>query len=93
MARPVDAANQTFSFVELKGVEPPFPLVGTFHDDRRRDSSITVYWKIAARWSRPVLLEKSNLKIGDRIRVGEADFEIRATIRPRARRQRARFSV
>ena len=30
MARPIDAANQTFGFVELKGIEPPFPLVGKF---------------------------------------------------------------
>ena len=30
MARPVDEANQTFVFVELKGIEPPFPLVGNF---------------------------------------------------------------
>jgi putative ABC transport system permease protein len=30
MARPVETSNQTFSFVELKGVEPPFPLVGEF---------------------------------------------------------------
>src|SRR5690349_5974317 len=30
MARPSDPANQTVDFVELKGIEPPFPLVGTF---------------------------------------------------------------
>ena len=30
MARPSDPANQTLEFVELRGIEPPFPLVGTF---------------------------------------------------------------
>ena len=78
MARPVDASNQTFSFIELKGVEPPFPLVGTFtmtgggqFDYRLLENRGAVV--------APVLLEKLNLKIGDKIRVGEADFEIRAT--------------
>ena len=30
MTRPVDEANESFSFIELKGIEPPFPLVGNF---------------------------------------------------------------
>ena len=30
MARPIDAANQSFGFIELKGIEPPFPLVVKF---------------------------------------------------------------
>src|SRR5215204_4846674 len=32
-ARPVDPANENVKFVELKGVEPPFPLVGYFELD------------------------------------------------------------
>ena len=28
MSKPVDTANESLSSVELKGVEPPFPLVG-----------------------------------------------------------------
>ncbi len=77
MARPVAAANQTFSFVELKGIEPPFPLVGTFtmtgggqFDYRLLENRGAVV--------APILLEKLGLKIGDKIRIGEADFEIRA---------------
>src|SRR5678816_2400351 len=31
MARPSDPANETLEFIELKGVEPAFPLVGTFN--------------------------------------------------------------
>ncbi|HJS50574.1 MAG TPA: ABC transporter permease, partial [Pyrinomonadaceae bacterium] len=30
MARPVDSANENVRIVELKGIEPPFPLVGNF---------------------------------------------------------------
>src|SRR5947209_285316 len=31
MARPVDPANENIEFIELKGIEPPFPMVGTFN--------------------------------------------------------------
>lgn len=30
MVRPSNAAGEGLQFVELKGIEPPFPLVGTF---------------------------------------------------------------
>src|SRR5436190_3327107 len=30
MARPAEASNESLEFIELKGIEPPFPLVGTF---------------------------------------------------------------
>src|SRR5256885_11525911 len=30
MARPVDPKNESLEFIELKGIEPPFPLVGEF---------------------------------------------------------------
>ena len=30
MARPADPGNISVKFVELKGIEPPFPLVGSF---------------------------------------------------------------
>src|ERR1043166_2479466 len=32
MARPADPSNETLEFIELKGIEPAFPLVGTFRD-------------------------------------------------------------
>src|SRR3954468_6694649 len=31
MARPSDPANTSLEFVELKGIEAPFPLVGSFY--------------------------------------------------------------
>src|SRR5688572_16359024 len=30
MARPADPANESLEFIELRGIEPSFPLVGTF---------------------------------------------------------------
>jgi putative ABC transport system permease protein len=78
MARPLDAANQTFSFVELKGIEPPFPLVGAFSMTGSEPFDFKLLENRGAVIA-PILLEKLNVKIGDKIRIGEADFEIRAT--------------
>lgn len=77
MARPVDRANENFSFVELKGIEPPFPLVGAF---TMLDGKPFDYKLLENRGAvvAPILLEKLNIKIGDKIRIGEAEFEIRA---------------
>ncbi|MGI8885052.1 MAG: ABC transporter permease, partial [Pyrinomonadaceae bacterium] len=78
MARPADAGNETLSPVELKGIEPPFPLVGNFKisggspfDFKLLENGGTVV--------SPLLLDDLNLKIGDVIRIGEGEFEIRAT--------------
>ncbi len=79
MARPVDPSNEAVKFIELKGIEPPFPLVGTFtlssgepFDFKLLENNGVVIAK--------GLLEELNLKIGDKIRIGEGEFEIRATI-------------
>ena len=75
MASPADTANPNTKLVELKGIEPPFPLVGNFEmadgkpfDFRLLDNNGAVVAKI--------LLEDLNVKIGDRIRIGEAEFQI-----------------
>jgi putative ABC transport system permease protein len=78
MARPSSAAQEGLQFVELKGIEPPFPLVGTFTLSDGRPFDFKLLENRGAVVA-PLLLEKLNLKIGDRIRIGEADFEIRAT--------------
>lgn len=78
MARPVDAANPTFGFVELKGIEPPFPLVGKFTLSDGKPFDFKLLENKGAVVA-PILLEKLNVKIGDKIRIGEADFQIRAT--------------
>jgi putative ABC transport system permease protein len=76
MASPIDAANPNTRLVELKGIEMPFPLVGNFEmadgtpfDFRLLENNGAV----AAR----IILEDLDIKIGDRIRIGEAEFQIR----------------
>lgn len=78
MTRPIDESNQTLSFIELKGVEPPFPLVGSF---TLSDGSPFDFKLLENNGAivQPILLEDLNLKVGDKIRIGEADFQIRAT--------------
>ena len=78
MARPADAQSEGLQFVELKGIEPPFPLVGEFKLSGDKPFDFNLLENRGAIVP-PVLLEKLNLKIGDKIRVGESDFEIRAT--------------
>ena len=78
MARPLDAANRTFSFVELKGITEGFPLVGSFKLSNGQPFDYKILENngiIVA----PILLEKLNVKVGDKLKLGDAEFEIRAT--------------
>lgn len=77
MARPVDASNENLSFVELKGIESPFPLVGKFTLTNGEPFDFKLLENQGAVVA-PILLEDLQVKIGDKIRIGEADFEIRA---------------
>lgn len=77
MARPDDPGNESLSFVELKGIEPPFPLVGEFRvaggsafDFKQLDNGGAIV--------SPLLLDDLKVKVGDRIKIGEQTFEIRA---------------
>ncbi|MCC6326897.1 MAG: ABC transporter permease [Acidobacteria bacterium] len=76
MASPADRSNPNTRLVELKGVEPPFPLVGDF---RMADGSpfdfrlLENNGAVVAR----ILLEDLQVKPGDRIKIGEQEFEIR----------------
>ncbi|MDQ3321195.1 MAG: FtsX-like permease family protein [Acidobacteriota bacterium] len=78
MARPANSDDEGLQFVELKGIEPPFPLVGEFilSGGKPFDFKLLENRGVVVP---PILLEKLNVKIGDKIRIGEADFEIRAT--------------
>lgn len=78
MARPSEATQEGLQFVELKGIEPPFPLVGTFKLSDGKPFDFTLLENRGAVVA-PLLLERLNLKIGDKIRIGEIDFQIRAT--------------
>ncbi len=78
MAKPLEASNQNFKAVELKGIEPPFPLVGNFTLSDGKPFDFKLLENRGAVVA-PILLEDLGVKIGDKIRIGEADFEIRAT--------------
>lgn len=76
MASPVDPANPNTKLVELKGIEPPFPLVGQFvmadgssFDFRLLENNGAVVAKI--------LLEDLNVKVGDKIKIGDVQFQVR----------------
>jgi putative ABC transport system permease protein len=76
MARPADETKSGSMMLELKGVEPTFPLVGEFRlsDGRAFDYALL---QNGGALASPLLLERLNLKIGDRLRIGAQDFEIR----------------
>ncbi|MEJ7618870.1 MAG: ABC transporter permease [Pyrinomonadaceae bacterium] len=65
--------------VELKGIEAPFPLYGEFllADNRTFDHALLAgNGAVVA----PLLLERLNLRVGDSIRIGTTDFEIRGVL-------------
>lgn len=78
MARPSDAANERVRLVELKGVEPPFPLVGSFELDGGTAFDHSILQNNGAVVAR-ILLEDLAIKVGDKIKIGEGEFEIRAS--------------
>ena len=78
MARPADPTNERLRMIELKGIEPPFPLVGDFELDGGEAFDHALLANNGAVVAR-ILLEDLNVAVGERIRIGEADFEIRAS--------------
>ncbi|MDM7922142.1 MAG: ABC transporter permease [Pyrinomonadaceae bacterium] len=78
MARPSDPANENLRLVELKGIEPPFPLVGEFQLDGGKAFDHSLLENNGAVVAR-ILLEDLNVKVGDKIKIAEGEFQIRAT--------------
>ena len=78
MARPSDPANETLEFVELKGIEPSFPLVGSFTLSSGEPFDFKLLNNHGALIAK-VLIEELKVKIGDRLRIGETEFQIRGT--------------
>jgi putative ABC transport system permease protein len=78
MTRPIDDSSETLSFVELKGIEPPFPLVGKFTTSDGKAFDFKLLENNGAVVS-PLLLDDLKVKVGDKIKIGDGIFEIRAT--------------
>ncbi len=76
MASPADPENPNTRLIELKGIEPPFPLVGDFVMD---DGSAFDFRLLEGHGAvvAKILLEDLNVSVGDAIRIGEAEFKIR----------------
>ena len=77
-ARPTDDSNETIGVISLKGIESNFPLVGHFSLSSKKPFDYKILQNNGAVIASD-LLKKLNLKIGDKIRIGEADFEVRET--------------
>lgn len=77
MARPSDGANESIEFVELRGVEESFPLVGTFTLSGGEPFDFKLLENKGAVGAK-ILLEELNIKIGDRLRIADGEFELRA---------------
>ncbi len=78
MTRPIDDSSETLSFVELKGIEPPFPLVGKFTVSDGKAFDFKLLENNGAVVS-PLLLDDLKVKVGDKIKIGDGIFEIRET--------------
>ena len=77
MARRLDASEQVL--IELKGIDQAYPLAGELRiepDGRGRAAALAGNGAIVD----PILLERLQLKIGDRMQLGKSEVEIRATI-------------
>lgn len=76
MASPVDSSNPNTKLVELKGIEPPFPLVGEFVMDDGTPFDFSLLENNGAVVAK-ILLEDLNVKAGEKLKIGEAEFQIR----------------
>ena len=80
MLRPADPAREGALMVEVKGVDAGFPLYGEFllEEGRRFDFSLVERGGAVVA---PLLLERLSLRVGDRVMLGEKEFEIRGVTR------------
>ena len=78
MARPSDTANESLEFIELKGIEPPFPLVGTFKLSNCEPFDFKLLENKGAVMAK-ILLEELKVKVGDKLKIGESEFRITGT--------------
>ncbi len=92
MARPLDESRKATTMVELRAVEEGFPFYGRMelaggvpyaHDLLKGRGALV----------RPELLTRLGARVGDRIRIGEASFEIRGVVIREAGRSLSMFTM
>jgi putative ABC transport system permease protein len=91
MVRPADAATAITRMVELRAIQTTFPFYGTltldggtYTHDLLRDHGALV---------RPELLTQLNVRVGDRILIGRATFQIRGVVASEPGRNLGAFSL
>jgi putative ABC transport system permease protein len=78
MIRPADRSKETIEFAEIKGIDPPFPLVGDFVLSDGRQFEHRLLENDGAVIGR-ALLEQLEIEVGEKIRIAGGEFEVRAT--------------
>jgi putative ABC transport system permease protein len=79
MIRPADPAREGAMMIELKGIEPPFPLYGDFKLANGQPFDYSLIRNHGAVVS-PALLDRLKLEVGDEVKIGNAAFQIRGVI-------------
>jgi putative ABC transport system permease protein len=92
MVRPGDATRQTIKMVELRGVEPQFPLYGTLTLVDGRTYSHRLVENHGA-LVKPELLSLLDVEVGDSILIGRQAFVIRGVIKDEPGRNLGAFSL
>jgi len=79
MIRPADPSHAGAMMIELKGIEPPFPLYGEF---KLQDGQLFDHALLAGHGAvvAPSLLDRLDLKVGDDVLIGNTKFQIRGVI-------------
>lgn len=92
MVRPEDEQRAVARMAELQAVDPGYPLYGqlTLRDGRRYDTSLLEGQGILVR---PELLVQLGVAVGDRVRIGNTAFTIRAVIEREPGRRAGIFSL
>jgi putative ABC transport system permease protein len=76
--RAMARGNDMTTLVEIKAIDDPYPLYGAIDLAPSGNINNAVAGDNVA--VDPILLERLNLKTGDRLRIGEKDFMVRASI-------------
>jgi putative ABC transport system permease protein len=90
MGRRPDGSEQ--ALIELRGVDAPYPLVGTVTLADGMSLTEAVREEAGAAVD-PILLERLSLKVGDRLSIGKIEVPIRATIETEPDKIAERFTV